>query len=491
MAGRLAQAARTHWLRNSWSGQEFPHPGKRRPIVGDLEVSDPRNPILSVLTLGKELGEIYELKIFRQKFVFVATAELVAELCDETRFQKTLPPAIDALREFGGDGLFTAYNDEPNWQLAHDLLMPAFTKASMRSYHEIMLAVTRELFEYWDGLPTSRVDVTRDMTKLTMETLSRSAFSRDFGSFTSPTPHPFVGAMIRGLATARRKGGIRTAPGGKLAGKFLSHKMAKDQEWADELLDDLIAARADDRSQHDLLGIMLNVAHPETGERLSPINIRYQILTFLVAGHETTSGALSFTLYFLATNPDCLRRAQEEADAILGDDPDAEPTFDQVSKFRHIRRCLDESLRIWPTVPAFSRTPLSDTVLGGRYPMRTDDWALIMLGQVHRDPAVWDEPERFDPDRFLPEEIKKRPAHSYKPFGTGMRACIGRQFALHESVLVLARLVHRYDLTPDADYELDVTERLTMVPRSFFVTLRRRRATTQPVESHSHATHSG
>ena len=248
-------------------------------------------------------------------------------------------------------------------------------------------------------------------------------------------------------------------------------------DYAYEMVDEMIADRVDGPHRDDLLGIMLKVRHPETGERLSRLNMRYQILTFLVAGHETTSGALSFTLYFLSQNPECLRLAQREADEILGTDPDAEPTFEQVSKFRYIRRCLDESLRLWPTVPAFSRRPVADTVLAGKYPMRSQDWALIMLGQVHRDPAVWENPETFDPDRFLPEEIRKRPAHSYKPFGTGMRACIGRQFALHESVLVLARLVHRYDITPDADYRLDVTERLTMVPKNFHINLTPRRAT--------------
>ncbi len=169
----------------------------------------------------------------------------------------------------------------------------------------------------------------------------------------------------------------------------------------DSLLDDLIAARTGAADQHDLLGIMLNVAHPDTGEKLSALNIRRQILTFLVAGHETTSGALSFALYYLACNPDVLTQAVAETDAILGHHPHAMPAFDRVSKFRYIRRVLDESLRIWPTVPAFARSPRETTTLGGRYRMRPQDHAAILLGRVHRDPSVWDDPEVFDPDRFL------------------------------------------------------------------------------------------
>lgn len=466
-------------LKNYWSGQSFPHAGRRKPFVGDLGVSDPRHPLLSLLEWGADLGPIYELQIFRQKFVFVSGADLVAELCDEKRFCKALPPAITALRDYAGDGLFTAFNDEPNWQLAHELLMPAFTRSAMASYHPIMLATAAELFEYWDR-QSGAVDVTQSMTKLTMETLSRAAFSHDFGSFSTEEPHPFVGAMVRALETGRRKGGIGTAPGGKWVGRFMDRRNAARQAYVDGLLDDLIAQRAGSDDQHDLLGIMLNVSHPETGECLSPLNIRYQILTFLVAGHETTSGALSFTLYYLSRHPECLAAAQREADEILGDDPAATPTFEQVPKFRYIRRCLDEALRIWPTVPAFARSPRTETTLGGRYRMQPDDWAVIVLAHVHRDPAIWENPDRYDPDRFLPAAIKKRPAQSYKPFGAGLRACIGRQFALHESVLVLACLLHRYDLRGDPDYELAVDERLTMVPKDFEITLHPRVAAGQP-----------
>ena len=480
-------------LRNDWSGQVFPHAGRRRPVVGDLGVSDPRNPVLSILDWGADLGPIYEMQIFRQKFVFVGSAELTAELCDESRFGKALPPAISALRDYAGDGLFTAHSDEPNWQLAHDLLMPAFTKQAMRSYHPIMLDTARELFAYWNRRGetdpttgtqcTAGTDVTRDMTKLTMETLSRAAFSHDFGSFTSTQPHPFVGAMVRALETGRRKGGLGTAPGGRWLIKLLDRRNADAQAYVDGLLDDLIAERVagrrdattDPSGQRDLLGIMLDVAHPETGERLSPLNIRYQIVTFLVAGHETTSGALSFTLYYLSQNPDCLARARREADEILGADPDAMPEFEQVAKFRYIRRCLDEALRIWPTVPGFARSPREATVIDGKYPMTPEDWAIIILGQVHRDPAVWPDPDVYDPDRFLAENVKGRPAHSYKPFGAGLRACIGRQFAIHEAVLVLASVLHRYDLAPDPDYQLVVDERLTLVPKDFRLTLTERR----------------
>ena len=156
-------------VRNDWSGQTFPHPSGRKPFLGDVLGVDGTGPLQSALRRGAGLGPIFELNVFAQKFVFVAGAELAAELCDEARFHKALSPGLVALRGFAGDGLFTAYSDEPSWQLAHDLLRPAFTKEAMLRYHPIMLAVASELFDSWDARE-GPVDVSAEMTKLTLET---------------------------------------------------------------------------------------------------------------------------------------------------------------------------------------------------------------------------------------------------------------------------------------------------------------------------------
>ena len=456
-------------MRNDWSGQTFPHPPGRRPLIGDVLGADPRKPLQSSLERSKGLGPIFELKIFDQKFVVVTGAELSAELADESRFEKALSPALEALREFAGAGLFTAYNDETDWALAHDLLRPAFTRDAMRRYHPVMLAAAQELFDHWD-VATAPVDVSADMTKLTMETISRTAFSQDFGSFTRDEPHPFIPAMIAALRAGQRKGTLNSMPGASLMAKRIDKRNAHHQAYVDGLLDDIISTRraSPEVDDTDLLGIMLHTPHPETGARLDDLNIRHQILTFLVAGHETTSGALSFALYYLSRNPELLARAHEEVDRILGPDRDVEPTFEQVAKFRFLRRVLDEGLRLWPTAPAYARSPRETTTLSSGHVMRPQDWALVLLPAVHRDPSVWgDTADEFDPDRFLPEHSRGRPTQTYKPFGTGERSCIGRQFALHEAILVLARMLHRYELTPDLSYELSITERLTLMPEGF------------------------
>jgi unspecific monooxygenase len=455
-------------VKNDWSGQTLPHPAGRRRLVGDVVGVDRARPLQSTMARVQGLGPLVEMQVFGQKFTFVTGAALAAELCDESRFHKGLSPALEALRDFAGDGLFTAHDDEINWKLAHDLLLPAFTKEAMQRYHPTMLQTVRELFAMWDG-QDGPVDVSAGMTKLTMETLSRAAFSHDFGSLTQREVHPFIPAMIAALSAGQRIGSLNAMPGASLFANRVRARNQHHQDYVDSMLDGIIAERrAGEVDDRDLLGIML-------GSELDDLNIRYQILTFLVAGHETTSGALSFALYYLSRNPEVLARAQAETDAVLGPDVDAEPTYDQVAKLRYVRRVLDEALRLWPTAPAFTRSPRETTTLSTGHTMRPEDWAIVLLPMVHRDPEVWgDDADEFDPDRFSPERSRGRAPHAYKPFGTGMRSCIGRQFALHEAVLVLARLLHRYDVSGDPDYALRISERLTLMPEGFELMLRHR-----------------
>ncbi|MFG2122869.1 cytochrome P450 [Streptomyces sp. NPDC048710] len=455
----------------------IPHPPRRVPLAGDVLGVDRRRPVQDSMRFGRELGPIFRRRAFGNEFVFLWGSRLVADLADESRFAKHVGLGIANLRPVAGDGLFTAYNHEPNWQLAHDVLAPGFTREAMEGYHGMMLAVAERLTGHWDReLAAGRaVDVPGDMTKLTLETISRTGFGHDFGSFERDRPHPFVSAMVGTLSYAQRLNSV-PAPLAPLLLRGASRRNAADIAHLDRTVDELVAARRrSGGGDGDLLDRMLATAHPETGERLSAENVRKQVITFLVAGHETTSGALSFALYYLARHPEVAARARAEVDRVWGDTP--EPGYDQVAKLRYVRRVLDESLRLWPTAPGYAREARQDTVLAGELPMRRGAWALVLLPMLHRDPEVWGEdPERFDPDRFDAAAVRARPPHTFKPFGTGARACIGRQFALHEATLVLGLLLRRYELRPDPDYRLRVTERLTLMPEGLRMHLERRTA---------------
>ncbi|MFJ4714415.1 cytochrome P450 [Streptomyces sp. NPDC088785] len=452
----------------------IPHPPRRVPLIGDVLGADVRTPLQDSMKIAAELGPIFRRKAFGKEIVFVWGAGLAAELADESRFAKHVGLGVANLRPVAGDGLFTAYNHEPNWQLAHDILAPGFSREAMEGYHPLMLDVAGQLTAAWDASEAAGrpVDVPGDMTKLTLETISRTGFGHDFQSFERERLHPFVTAMVGALSFAQRRNVVPPVLASLLRGA--EKRNAADRDYLNRTVDDVIAARrAAGGGPGDLLDRMLEVAHPETGERLAPENIRRQVITFLVAGHETTSGALSFALHYLAQNRAVLAKAQEEVDRVWGDVE--VPAYEQVAKLRYLRRVLDESLRLWPTAPAFAREAVADTTLGGRHPMRRGAWALVLTTMLHRDPAAWgDDPESFDPDRFLPQAVRARPGHVFKPFGTGARACIGRQFALHEATLVLGLLLRRYGLRPEPGYRLKVTERLTLMPQDLRLNLTRR-----------------
>ncbi|GGI97625.1 cytochrome P450 [Streptomyces brasiliensis] len=458
----------------------IPHPPRRLPLLGDVLGVDRRTPLQDSVRLARGLGPIFRRKAFGNEFVFVWGARLVADIADESRFAKHVGLGVANLRPVAGDGLFTAYNHEPNWQLAHDVLAPGFSREAMEGYHSMMLAVAGRLTDHWDRELAAghTVDVPGDMTKLTLETIARTGFGHDFGSFERSRPHPFVTAMVGTLTYAQRLNSV-PSPLAPLMLRDATRRNAADIAHLNRTVDDLVRARRESgRGDGDLLDRMLETAHPETGERLSPQNVRRQVITFLVAGHETTSGALSFALHYLSRHPEIAARARAEVDRVWGDTP--APAYDQVAKLRYVRRVLDESLRLWPTAPAFAREARKDTVLGGEHPMRRGAWALVLTPMLHRDPEVWGaDAEQFDPDRFDAKAVRGRAPHTFKPFGTGARACIGRQFALHEATLVLGLLLRRYDLRADPGYRLRVTERLTLMPDGLRLRLGRRTAPAQ------------
>ncbi|MEW9532601.1 cytochrome P450 [Microbispora sp. NPDC049125] len=430
----------------------------------------PPAPLQGFMRLSGELGPIFRFEAPGFQMVIASGADLVAELVDESRFAKHVGFGMAAYREVTADGLFTAFNDEPNWQLAHDILAPAFTLEAMRSYHAAMVTTVRELIAAWDKRAGEPVDVVGDMTNVALESIGRAGFGYTFESFERTGPHPFIASMIATLQHSTKM------PEEQLAEK---EQHEKNVRFMHDLVDDVVRRRQEsgDTRTNDLLGVMLNTSQDGTGRRLDLTNIRNQITTFLVAGFGTSAGLMSFALYYLTKHPDVLAKAREEVDRVLGGDLDADPTYEQVAKLRYVRKVLDESLRLWPPAAVFMREAREDTVLGGTYPMKKGAWALVLTPVLHRDPAVWGEDaERFDPERFTPEAIRSRPAHAYKPFGTGPRACIGRQFAQHEATLAVAMLLQRFDLRADPDYELTVGEPGFFMPAGFTLTARPRAA---------------
>ena len=454
-------------------------------LVGNLFDIDTAHPIEGLADLARKYGPIYELEVpGRGARIIASSFELIDPLCDELSFDKKVGGGLAALASGpAGRGLFTSETQDPNWRKAHNVLLPAFSMDAMRGYHPRMLDLATQLMLKWERLnPDDTVDLPADMTRLTLDTIALCGFDYRFNSFYRDTPHPFVLAMLNTLEAAQAA--ARELPIQAKLQPARAKKVRADQKFMVETVHGIIEERRKSGrlgKVNDLLDRMLTGVDRQSGEKLDETNIVAQCITFLIAGHETTSGLLSFALYELIKNPKVLERGYEEVDRVLGAEASALPTYAQIHQLPYVSQILEETLRLWPTAPAFTRRPYKDTILGGKYKVAADSAVVVLTGMLHRDPKIWgDNPEAFDPDRFSPENRAKIPPNAYKPFGTGQRACIGRQFALQEATLVLAMLLQRFEFVDFANYRLETKQTLTIKPANFIVRVKPRagRATT-------------
>ena len=449
------------------------------PVLGHVPLIDPEKPVQSMMKLAAKYGPVLRMKFPARDFLLVGTHALMDELSDDTRFRKLVHQPLRLLQPIGGIGLFTVETADPEWGAAHRVLMPAFGPQAMRDMFDPMLDIAEQLVVKWERQGFDKPhDVAAEMTQLTLDTIALCGFGYRFNSFYQNELHPFVDAMVRSLAEAGER--TRQLPIQTKLRVRAQRQFESDIEYMNHVADALIADRKAGRTSgtRDLLSLMLEGRDPQTGQRLSDHNIRSQMVTFLIAGHETTSGLLSFALYEMTRHPDVLARARAEVDRVMGN---ATPRFEHLAKLTYLDQVLRETLRLWPTAPAFALTPTAPTTLRNGLEVKEGDDLFVLVPTLHRDPAVWAQPEVFDPERWAPGNRERIPAHAWKPFGTGVRACIGRPFALQESMLVLAMLLQRFELTARAGYALDVKETLTLKPDGFQLQVRERAQKAAPV----------
>ncbi|HLM47542.1 MAG TPA: cytochrome P450, partial [Myxococcaceae bacterium] len=210
----------------------------------------------------------------------------------------------------------------------------------------------------------------------------------------------------------------------------------------------------------DLLSMFMLAKDEETGEQMDDEHLRDEVLTMLLAGHETTANTLSWVWGLLHQNPDAERKLHAELDAVLGGRP---PTAEDVPKLVYTRRVMDEALRLYPPVYSISRKVVKDDVICG-YEVRGGSSLYMSPYVTHRLPEFWPDPERFEPDRFTPEQVAARPRYAYFPFLGGPRQCIGNNFALLEGTLIIATLAQHHRPRMVEGYTLKPEPLLTLKP---------------------------
>ncbi|VUC25953.1 unnamed protein product [Clonostachys rosea] len=444
------------------------------PFIGNVREFKSEDSLQDFDRLHNTYGEIFRLRFpGLGSCVFVGSHKLVNELCDEMRFKKSVQAELTQARLAAGDGLFTARTEEVNWGLAHRILVPAFGPMAIKEMFDEMYDVATQMALKWARYgPSNPIPASEDFTRMTLDTIALCSMGYRFNSFYKEEVHPFVHSMTESLVEIGNRS--RRPEWANIFFPLSERKLDKDIKLMRRVSDELVQARKADQSgnkRRDLLTAMIVGVDPKTGQKLSDENIINNLVTFLVAGHETTSGTLSFAFYSMLKNPHTYKKAQEEVDAIMGRDA---ITVDKLSKLKYIPAVLRETLRQCSPIPGITFEALEDSLLDGKYPVKKGEPIAAMFSRSHLDPAVFGENAReFEPERMLDENferLQKEFPNCWKPFGNGMRACIGRPFAWQEMLLTMALLLQNFDFKEhDPAYKLKIAESLTVKPKDFFM----------------------
>ncbi|KAH7028748.1 cytochrome P450 [Microdochium trichocladiopsis] len=424
--------------------------------------------------MAARYGPIYKLSILGLDMIVLSNWKLVDEACDDSRFRKSIKGELEELRNVVHDGLFTSTGEEEeNWGIAHRVLVSAFGPLAIRGMFDEMHEVASQLVLKWARQgPTTRIDVGEDFTRLTLDTVALTSMGFRFNSYYQSEMHPFITAMYDVLTEVGKKG-MRFLPSVFYASETKKyHKnIALLRRTARKVIDERKASPDGFKGRRDLLTAMLESVDVKTGRKMTEDSVIDNLITFLVAGHETTSATLQFTMYNLLKHPDKYHKLQEEIDSVVGTAP---ITLDHVTKLKYLDACIRETLRLSAPIFAFGREPKQDEILGGKYRIRKDEQILCLLSGSHRDPEVWGpDADEFEPERMLDggfDRIQAQFPHSWSPFGTGMRSCIGRAFAWQEMLLAYAAMLQTFSFVMDNPaYTLQTQTSLTIRPKGFYI----------------------
>ncbi|POS69352.1 bifunctional P-450/NADPH-P450 reductase [Diaporthe helianthi] len=433
------------------------------PVIGNVfDIDNVDVPLLSLQNLAEKYGEVYQLRFPGQNPVmFISSVSLTNEICNEKRFRKKISSLLVHLSKGVRKSMFTVNTYDEAWGVAHRILMPAFGTASIRSMLPEMKEITNQMVLKWARHGQEPICVTEDMTRLTLDILGLCGMGFRFNSFYRPDRlHPFVESMQQFMSEADRM--VRRLPLLGLFYRSRDRQFWRDigvmRGWAEEIVrarrNNLTGVHGTKRT--DLLEVMLDCADPKTGKKLTEDLVVDNLTSFLAAGHETTSGMLSFALYELLCHPEALRRTRDEVDAVCGRGP---VTAEHLGSLNYVTAVLRETLRLHPTIPGFMVEAVEDTVIGGGFVAAKGQTVTCLVESVHLDKAVYGEdshefkPERMSNDAF--RDRQRRFGNCWKPFGNGSRSCIGRPFAWQEGLLALAVILQNFDVAlADPGYKL-------------------------------------
>jgi len=423
--------------------QNIPPGPRGYPLVGVLPALR-ADPVRTFLDAADRYGDVVHMKAGPYHGFLVSDPADIRHVLQDNARNYHKSPLYDRLRDSLGNGLLTS--EDAFWLRQRRLAQPAFHRQRLVTMADAMIDCTEQMLERWDRVAASGepIDLVEEMMALTQAIIVRTMFSTDLGATAEIVNRtwPIINRRIGETFWATKLETTLPLPA--------NTRFRRAIDELETVVYRIIAdRRRDKRDEPDLLSMFLSARDEETGASMTDRQLRNEVMTMLLAGHETTSLALSWTYLLLSQHPAVEREIADEVDRVIGE---GRPTFAHLDRLTRTRQAIDESLRIYPPAWGFSRRAIDDDELGG-YPVPKGWLVFVIPFVVHRRSKLWPDPDRFDPDRFTPEREAARPRFAYIPFGGGPRGCIGNQFAMVEAMLIVAAIAQRYHvaLLPDQD----------------------------------------
>ncbi len=413
------------------------------------------NPPLHLLESHRKYGSIFDIHVPFRTYISSWEPEHIKHILVTNNRNYIKDPATRKLSLLLGNGLLTSEGDF--WRRQRRISQPAFHKKRIEMMTERMLSETEAMLEKWGRKPPGEVfDLSDEMTVLTSNIAAKSLFGADLDNNLEIGKALLV--SMRFITASFRK--IFKLP------LWLPTATNRKFRQAYKILDDSIQAIITQRRKgaaeeaDDLLAMLMEARDEESGEGMTDKQLRDELITLFSAGHETSANGLNWTFYMLDKHPEVAQKVLTEIQEVIGG---RRPEPADLMRLTYTRQVLMEVMRLYPPAWAVGREPLEEDEIDG-YLIPKGTAFLIAPYVVHRNPAFWPEPERFDPDRFEAEKVKERHKFAYMPFGGGPRLCIGKDFAIMEMLAVLALVLDKYEVKLEATHPIELEPLITLRP---------------------------
>jgi cytochrome P450 len=403
-------------------------------------------------------GDVFRLRVGAAEIVVLRNPDDVKHVLQEhAQNYSKRTRGYRVLRRFLGNGLVTS--EGAFWLRQRRIAQPAFHRERIAHFAHLMVRLTQALIARWEE-PASQfkpVDVAAEMMALTLDVVGQTLLStqvrEDAGAIGPALTELLRQVRGRALSLIDWPDWVPTGP---------NRRFRRARGALDAIIYRIIAERRQSGADaHDLLSMLLHARDEETGEGMTDLQLRDELMTIVLAGHETTATALAWTFMLLSQHPACRERLQEELRLVLQERP---PTLEDLPRLKYTQAALQEGMRLYPPVWVLLRHAERDDVLGG-HQIRAGNYVACAQWVVHRNPKVFERPEAFEPERFLGERGERIPRFAYFPFSGGPRVCIGNNFAMMEGQLVLASIAQRYRLELLPKFVADPEPTVTLRPR--------------------------